>query len=166
MRPGPLLLSAVLVCSTVALTGCSPGHSGVIGITVNDAGQPVVVLQDCKGDIDKLRLTVLPITQGKAEVVARWTNPKSPKGIVQFPLLEGAGRWKPETAIPPLDVRRRYELNGWKKNDSTRATPVAFTPTMLASLTPGQILRAKFVPRDDYATEAVTLEDFTPPDCD
>jgi hypothetical protein len=36
---------------------------------------------------------------------------------------------------------------------------------MLESLTPGQVLRAKYVPRDDYATETVSLEDFTPPDC-
>ncbi len=166
MRPSRIALSAVLICSAAVLTGCSPGHSGVIGISVDEAGRPVVVLQDCKGEIDKLVLSALSVTNGvKNTEVARWRNPKSPKGIVEFPLVEGAGRWKSEAPVPALDVRRRYELNGWQKNDATRATPVAFTPAMLKDLQPGQILRWRIVSGDPYATETVTREQFTPPDC-
>ncbi|QNE19400.1 hypothetical protein F1D05_17595 [Kribbella qitaiheensis] len=164
MRPSRLLLAAALICSL--LTGCSPGQSGQIGLTVDDSGATIVVLRDCKGDIDELKLLDVGRTEstGDDTVLAEWSNKKSPKGIVQFPLADGAGRWKPNQPIAAFDVTKRYSLQGRKDNDTSKAIGITFTPTMLGGVTAGMILRSK-QGLDPYATEAVSLADFTPEDC-
>lgn len=162
MRLCRLLLLLAITCA--GLTGCSPGMSGAIGLTVDDSGRTIVVLRDCKGDIDELELFLLGLpTTAPASLQVTWSNPKSPKGIVQFPLVEGAAKWKPKSPVPDLDPARFYELRGWKKNRSSKAIGITFTATELKDLAPGQILRWKVGWGD--ANEIVTLDEFTPDDC-
>lgn len=162
-RPGRILLVLAVACGV--LTGCSPGQSGVIGVSVDDAGRTIVVLQDCKGDIDRLKLVMLgmPKATTPETVLVNWSNPKSPKGIVQFPLVDGAGKWKPESPVPDLDPARFYQLRGSKKDSSSKAMSITFTVTALKELAPGQILRWKVGQGD--TNEIVTLDEYTPADC-
>jgi hypothetical protein len=161
MRRSRLLLLLALTCAP--LTACSPGLSGAIGLSVDDAGRTIVVLRDCKGDIDDLELFQLgtPRTAGDTLLVS-WSNRRSPKGIVQFPLVEGAGEWKPTSPVPDLDPSRFYELRGWKKGRSSKAISVTFTAAELKDLAPGQILQWKAGPA---TSEILTLDEFTPDDC-
>ncbi|TDU90423.1 hypothetical protein EV138_4014 [Kribbella voronezhensis] len=156
-----LLLLAV---GCASLTGCGPGQSGMIGLSVDDAGRTIVVLQDCKGDIDKLKLVMLGRLKTDPEtVLVEWSNPKSPKGVVQFPLVEGAGKWKPQSPVPEFDVTRHYQLRGKKENDWSNAIDITFTPTELKDLQPGQVLRWKRGLGE--ANEIVTMDEYTPKDC-
>lgn len=51
----PLLLVAVMVCAAGLLTACGPRNSrSVVGMSVDDAGAPVIVLQNCDGNIAQL----------------------------------------------------------------------------------------------------------------
>ncbi|WP_157979881.1 lipoprotein [Kribbella monticola] len=162
MRRSRVLLLLAITCAS--LTGCGPGQSGAIGLSVDDAGRTIVVLQDCKGDIDKLKLVMLGRLQTDPEkVLVEWSNPKSPKGIVQFPLVEGAGKWKPQSPVPELDVTRHYELRGKKENGWSNAKDVRFTVTELKDLQPGQVLRWKVGYTD--TSEIVTMDEYTPKDC-
>ncbi|MEU4391942.1 hypothetical protein [Kribbella sp. NPDC023855] len=166
MSRGKLVWVGVVACTAAMLTACSPTESGVIGVTVDEAGKVIVVLQDCKGDIDKLKLLDHVQTETTADdvVLAEWSNPRSPKGIVQFPLVEGAKGWKSQAPVPELDPTHRYSLKGRKKDGSSNAAAIAFTPTMLNDLQPGQILITKVLPRAN-STETVSLDEFTPEDC-
>jgi hypothetical protein len=148
-----------LGCAAAVLTGCGPGWSGVIGLSVDDAGKIIVVLQDCKGDIDEVKLRAADDT-----VLAVWANPRSPKGVIQFPLMEGADRWRSEHPVPPLDDSTTYSLTGRESHDSSKAVGIDFTPAMLKSLSPGQVMVTKVGPQAN-TTETVSLADFTPADC-
>jgi hypothetical protein len=159
MRARAVALVAVIGGTSAVLTACGPGQSGAIGLSVDDDGRTIVVLQDCKGDIDELKLRSPDDT-----IVAEWLNPRSPKGIVQFPLVEGAGRWKSRHPVPPLEETQTYSLDGRKKNDASKAIGIDFTPAMLKTLKPGEILKTN-VHTTVSTTEVVTLEDFTPEDC-
>jgi hypothetical protein len=141
------------------LTACGPGQSGVIGLSVDDAGKTIVVLQDCKGDIDEVKLR-----DAKDTVLAVWANPRSPKGIIQFPLVEGADRWRSENPVPPLDEGGTYALTGRESHDSSKAVGIRFTPAMLKSLRPGQVLMTKVGPQANTVV-TVSLAEFTPADC-
>src|SRR4051812_27699222 len=130
MRRSRVLLLLAIACAS--LTGCGPGQSGTIGLSVDDAGRTIVVLQDCKGDIDKLKLVRLGRLRTDPEtVLVEWSNPKSPKGIVHFPLVEGAGKWKPQSPVPELDPTWHYQLRGKKENDWSNAKDITFTVTEL-----------------------------------
>jgi hypothetical protein len=166
MSRGKLVWVGVAACTAATLTACSPTDSGVIGVTVDETGKVIVVLQDCKGDIDKLQLLDNMQTETTADdvVLAEWSNPRSPKGIVQFPLVEGAKGWKSQAPVPDLDPAHRYTLKGRKKNGSSNAAAIAFTPTMLKDLQPGQILTSK-ISRQSRTTQIISLDEFTPEDC-
>jgi hypothetical protein len=168
MSWGKLVCFGAIACTAGMLTACSPTESGVIGLTVDDSGRTVVVLQDCDGDIDQLKLWdegARPEIDADDVLLAEWHNPKSPKGIVQFPLVEGAGKWKSEQRVPELDPAKTYSLEGRSKDASSNAAGIVFTPALLKSLKPGQILKVKILPKVN-TTEIVSLEQFTPKDCD
>ncbi|MEU0093095.1 hypothetical protein [Kribbella sp. NPDC006257] len=164
MRSRPAWILLLMLIAGGVLTGCGPGQSGTIGLSVDDAGRTVVVLQDCKGDIDKLKLVQLGRLKTDPEtVLVEWSNPKSPKGIVQFPLVEGAGKWKPQSPVPELDVTRHYQLQGKKDNGWSNAKDITFTVTELKDLEPGQVLRWKVGLGE--ANEIVTMDEYSPKDC-
>jgi hypothetical protein len=58
MRLGPTGLAAVVLCATAVLTGCGPRFAAAkVGISVDEAGHPVIVLEDCKeGDMVELQI--------------------------------------------------------------------------------------------------------------
>ncbi|MEV8374015.1 hypothetical protein AB0P21_14840 [Kribbella sp. NPDC056861] len=168
MSWGKLVCAGAIACTAGMLTACSPTESGVVGLSVDDAGRTIVVLQDCDGDIDQLKLWdqgPRPETESDDVLLAEWYNPKSPKGIVQFPLVEGAGKWKSEQRVPDLDPAKSYVLRGRSKDASSNAAHLEFTSALLKTLKPGQILKLKVMPKVN-TTEVVTLEQFTPKNCD
>ncbi|WBQ05989.1 hypothetical protein [Kribbella sp. CA-293567] len=167
MTWGKLAGISAIACTAFGLVACSPTESGVIGLSVDESGRTIVVLQDCGGDIDQLKLwDRMQTSTSKDDVVlTEWYNTRSPKGIVQFPLVEGAGRWKSEQRVPDLDAGRSYSLTGRNKNGSSNAAGLDFTPELVKSLQPGQILKTKILPKVN-STEVVTLDEFTPRNCD
>lgn len=93
----------VIGCLAVSLAGCGPRLSkATVGITVDDAGKPVLVLRDC--DAEVLRVSVvhrapdLPTT-AEPESVDYIASPPA-KGMAQFSLLTGSSSWKTAGKLP------------------------------------------------------------------
>ncbi len=179
MRPAPIGLAAVALCATAVLTGCGPRFAAAeVGMTVDDAGHPVIVLEDCKeGDMVELQvfdesLPAQPNSTGGTTTlpIAVYTVSKGSKAVQQIPVASGGGNWEPVTAVPELRASTAYKVRSWGEGHKSFGGQTSFTPNDLKTLKPGevrygvQVKTASGTYEDEY--RVVSLDEFAPPDCD
>ncbi|ADB35565.1 hypothetical protein Kfla_6570 [Kribbella flavida DSM 17836] len=102
MRHRPATAVVVLACLAGLLTACGPrGSRAQVGLTVDDAGKPVLVLQDCKGEIEELGVqSGSPGADSVDEGDLRNDDPA--KGITLIPFPTGGNGWEPADPLPAL----------------------------------------------------------------
>lgn len=174
MRLPPVLLAATVVCSAALLTGCGPRDSyAKIGLTVDTAGNPIIALQDCKGVIDALELSIPGVTPtattGSFASDAKLVIKKPVKGVTLIPLQTGGNGWEPVAEIPAFTSTGRYGVQAWGDNHEWSGDSTGFTLADLKKLKPGQIRHtAPYPGSKDLGPDGfhiTTLETFTPTDC-
>lgn len=167
----------VIISCTAPLTACGPYDANAqVGVTVDDAGNPVLVLQDCSGSIDTLDVAVPHVPgSGQPAPEVRLTIKKPVKGVVQIPLYVGGGGWTPVEAIQPFTAAGDYYVSSRGHRPDSRGGGVIFSIADLKPLKPGQIRHhipppagvtyptARFVSSDFYWVTPV--EDFAPERC-
>jgi hypothetical protein len=179
MRIIPPGLAAVALCATAVLTGCGPSPAAAkVGMTVDDAGHPVIVLEDCKeGDMVELQLfdesrPAQPNSTGGTTTlpIAVYTISEGSKAVQQIPVATGGGDWEPVTVVPELRPSTSYKVRSWGEGHKSFGGQTIFSPDDLKTLEPGevrygvQVKTASGVYHDEY--HVAPLDEFSPPACD
>ncbi|GAA3597591.1 hypothetical protein [Kribbella ginsengisoli] len=144
MNWGKLIGIGIIGCCLLGgSTGCGPRRSAaVMGLSVDDAGQPVMVLQDCQGVIDEIEFYDLSVAPSNPTVgstpVVEYTNPDPQKAVVTIPLAGGDG-WKPSGPAPALQAAGRYAIKIWGDDHDWAALEARFTVADLKGLKPGVV---------------------------
>lgn len=131
----------IIGCTTALLTACGPRQSkAVLGLSVDDAGQPVMVLQDCQGVIDEIEFYDLSVAPSNPTVgstpVVEYTNPDPQKAVVTIPLA-GGDEWKPSGPVPALQAAGKYTIKIWGDDHEWAALEARFTLADFKGLKPG-----------------------------
>jgi hypothetical protein len=164
-------LVAVVACVTTALASCGPpitvpGESAALGITVDAAGQPVIVLQNCASSVVQLELTVF-----STQVL--YDNEKPPPAVDEIPLA-GTGDWRPNQPMPKLNPTDKVVVRAWSEGHKYFGRRTEFTLADLKTLKPGQVRhdwRSPGTPPSYGASPGTpqyritSLDDFTPDFC-
>lgn len=138
-----ILLAAVVVCAASLLTACGPRMSrGVVGMSVDDAGAPVIVLQNCHGDISQLEFydQTRPRTEETPPApVTMYVNPRPDKSVVQIPIQTGGNGWQVTGEAPVLRADGKYVIQAWGKRHEWSGRGTEFTLGDLKTVEPGQV---------------------------
>jgi predicted small secreted protein len=138
-----ILLAAVVVCAAALLTACGPRKSrGVVGMSVDDAGTPVIVLQNCDGDISQLEFydrTRPRTAEAPSTPVATYVNPRPDKSVVQIAIQTGGNGWQVTGEAPALRADGKYVIQAWGKRHEWSGRGTEFTLGDLETVEPGQI---------------------------
>lgn len=151
-----------LIGCLAALSGCGVEAGGVVGMTVDDAGKPVAVVQMCEGHIDGATLF---LSRGgpDEEEFGEWEVSPPVTGFSQFSLTAGGDGWRLVGTLKPRDPQTRYTIYGWTNDNSWSATHLDFSEQDLTGLRPGTVL----VPSTDSETpERRSLADFQSKTCE
>ncbi len=141
----------------VALTGCGVDGSGVVGVTVDAAGNPVVVVQMCEGHINGATLYRDDTTLGKWQVSSPVT------GFSQFDLDSGGNGWAVVGDLERRDPEQRYTIYGWSNDNKWSASHLEFSDRELSGLKPGTVL----VPEHEQeGNRSESLEEFKTKTCE
>ncbi|MGC4936485.1 hypothetical protein [Kribbella sp. DT2] len=178
MRLAPIGLTAAVLCATAVLTGCGPRFAAAkVGMTVDGAGRPVIVLEDCKeGDMVELQVFDESRTEKNSPGVdpslpiAVYTVSEGSKKLQQIAVGTGGSGWDPVTVVPELRPGTSYKVRSWGDGHKSFGGQTVFTPNDLKTLKPGdvrygvQVKSASGVYEDEYRVSS--LDEFTPSDCD
>jgi len=144
MNRGKLAAGVIIgCCLVISLTACGPRQSkALVGMSVDGAGKPVFVLQDCEGVIQEIEVydsAVAPTnaTAGETPVV-EYANSDPQKAVVTIPLAGGSG-WQPVDSVPQLRPAGQYSVQIWGENHGWAARGTRFTLADLKGLKPGLV---------------------------
>lgn len=134
----------------IGLAGCTVPTGGVLGVTVDLLGRPVVVVQMCEGHIDGASL-YLPSKDGYSKgEYGSWRARQAVTGFSQFNLVHGGNGWRPIRPPKPRDPETRYTMYGWSEDSSWSANEVSFSQRDLQTIGPGTVL----IPSDDSGPDS------------
>lgn len=140
------LVAAFLAVGAVGpLSGCTAPVDGLIGITLNHAGQPSVVLISCRHQLGGATMYWVDDPAGSDSwhaLVAQWKLPAGYSSPIQWPLLSSEASGVTIVKRPAaLSAGRRYRVYGWTHSDPYySADGPDFTADDVAQLGPGEIL--------------------------
>ena len=137
-----ILLAAVVVCAASLLTACGPRMSrGVVGMSVDDAGTPVIVLQNCGGHIAQLEVyqTQPRLEETAPTPVVMYVNPRPEKSVVQIPVRTGGNGWRAVGEAPVLRADGQYVIQAWGKRHDWSGRGTKFTLGDLETVKPGKV---------------------------
>lgn len=105
-----LTLSCLLGALLAGTAGCTdePRLVGQMGITADAQGRPVLVLATCRGSIDDVSLSLLPVGKQTASGdVGEWTRASRVRGTSRLDTADPAAPWQgPGVVVHP----RRYYI--------------------------------------------------------
>lgn len=129
--------------------------TGKAAVTVDEAGNPLMVVQVCSGDIDTLVLA--RTREGLADdepnkIEGTWTAPDPQSGVVEVSLTSATAGWDGPLIEP--DTSRGYILEGTSSTADVVASQVTFTAEQLTSLNPDQVISGDGVISDRLGFES------------
>ncbi|MFI5711197.1 hypothetical protein [Kribbella sp. NPDC051620] len=130
-------------CLLSSATGCGPKRSNaVIGLSVDDGGRPVMVLQDCQGVIDEIEFYDVSVAPSNPTIgstpMVEYTNSDPRKAVATIPLA-GTDEWQPSGPAPALQAARKYTIKIWGDDHNWAALEAGFTLADLKGLRPGMV---------------------------
>jgi hypothetical protein len=150
-----LALAASALAVALATSGCeSVEGGGGTGMSVDAAGNPVVVLALCEGYVDGI---VLSTQQGEStHEVGRWDSatPVDTDQTVNLGNLPAS--WRAGKAQEPLRDGVEYTVFGGTRSNRWFTGQVSFTTTALKHLRPGQVLHQEYDDSKDGDRDVVT----------
>jgi hypothetical protein len=161
------VVSATVGCS-LALSGCTVPPGGIVGVTVDAQGKPVIVVQMCEGHIDGATLYLPDPDPDRIppqdKTMGSWEVASPVTGFSQFRLDAAGNGWRLVSTLEPRDPETRYSIYGWSKDNSWSANHLHFSERELVGLEPGSVR----VPSEDPESEdnrTESLEDFRSKTC-
>jgi hypothetical protein len=128
------------------MTGCKVDSTvtGQTGLTVNAAGQPVLLIAVCKGTINRLYLfgPAGPDMHKAQKPVETWiaSTPLAKAGVARVNLLAPFPGWTVLQPIPVLVARWEYGAFAQSNNSRFEAEQVNFSVADFARLDPATVL--------------------------
>ncbi|WP_433011406.1 hypothetical protein [Kribbella sp. CA-294648] len=169
MRWGKVASVGVVGCLVVSLAGCGPRRSPAsVGVTVDDAGKPVLVLRDCDAHITRIKVSHRPPNLPRTVVPpsVKYNASDPAEGVVQFSLLTGGSGWQLSGELP--QAAGEYSVQLWGDNWAARGTEFTFSDLKL--LKPGlirhQAATAGTAVEPGPDDKISTTEQFSTPACD
>jgi hypothetical protein len=143
VRGGVLALDGALVVALVTISVASPGSSsgvdGQVGVTVDAAGAPVLLLEVCRGSLDVVTV-VGPNVDGRNEQYARLVPPTPITASMTVSLSSPPSGWTVEQLALPLAGHASLLLIASAYSDDGQELLQAdFTPEQLATLDPDTV---------------------------
>jgi hypothetical protein len=155
--------AAACVLLSLGLTGCTVEPGGSLGLTVDAAGQPVIVVQMCKGYLDGATLYEDVDNPDDNDDNGSWKVEPRVTGFSQFSLAKGGDGWKLEQPLKPLAAKAKYSIYGWTEDNRWSADQLPVTLDEIAKLRPGQIWYSTFDEAETYKTGSA--EEFKTDSC-
>ncbi|MEU4290576.1 hypothetical protein AB0E63_20310 [Kribbella sp. NPDC026596] len=160
-------ICAAMATCLAGLAGCGVPAGGALGVTVDAAGNPAIVVQMCEGHIDGATL-YLPDPDPdreppRDEDVGQWEVSPAVDGFSQFSFAEGGNGWRLVGTLKPRDLATRYTIYGWTKDNSWSAAHLDFSQQDLKTLKPGTVLVPE---REQEGNRSESLEDFKTKTCE
>jgi hypothetical protein len=128
----------------LVLTGCTVPSGGVVGVTVDAQGNPVIVVQMCEGHIDGATMYKPDPDPDRMppqdEIMGRWEVAAPVTGFSQFQLDTGGNGWAVVDTLVGRDPRTPYTIYGWSNDNSWSASHLSFSDRELDDLQPGTVL--------------------------
>lgn len=153
-RRRTVLLITLAGAGALALSGCSPRETAVMGVGVDDGGAPVAYVVACSDSIDTISLT-----QPGTALLGEWGAPEAVTATASVPLSDGGGWTVFSGGAPDLAPGEEYQLSGWEDSrDHVTAIDVEFTADDLAALEPGEVRRRAGVNDDGDRSYVVETE--------
>jgi hypothetical protein len=115
---------------------------GALGVTVDDAGRPVLVVEACDGAATLVTLSFNRegLTDDEEnEDIASWTSTEPAAGRSELPLHAPSAPWQGESI--DLSVERGYVAGGKGEGNKQVLTQVAFRGSQFAEMESGTIYR-------------------------
>jgi hypothetical protein len=138
----PLVVNALLVLGYVAVTVAMPARDvnvGTVAVTVSDGGSPVLVLQLCRGSVD--RVTIVGPNRGAQpnEQFAELTAPAPITAPVRLDVKNPPDGWRGGPASLPYEREKSllHIANAW--GDQSKLRQVSFTAEELSALDPATV---------------------------
>ena len=125
---------------------CEPRTSSeaAVGMSVDRAGNPVIVLQNCRADITQLVL----YDKTKPSVKISYENEQPVQEVVEIPLLTGTDGWRPDGTVPKPHPAGKFVVEAWSDGRKWLGRGTEFTLADLKTLKPGQV-RHDWLHRDE-----------------
>ena len=157
MKRSGLVLSALVLLSSGCGSVITTEIIGVTGVAVDDQGNPVVLVQLCKGTIDHVELS--GTREGLADdepnpTYGGWDAASPQQGLISINLGSGTKGWEGRVFSPDPD--RRYILDASSTTNDVATSQVVFTADDLAGLQPDQVVRGdgEVVSQARFGTDA------------
>ena len=157
MKRCGLVLSALVLLSSGCGNVITTEIIGVTGVSVDDEGNPVVLVQLCKGTIDHVELS--GTREGLADdepnpTYGGWDAASPAQGLISINLGSGTKGWTGRVFSPEPD--RRYIVDGSSTTADVATSQVVFSADDLANLQPGQVVRGdgEVVSAASFSTDA------------
>jgi hypothetical protein len=141
----------------------------------DDSDTPVIVLQNCHGDIAQLEFydrTRPRMEETTPATVVMYVNPRPAQAVVEIPILTGGDGWEVDRAVPALQADGKYVIEAWGKRHEWSGHGTEFTLADLKGLKPGQVRHnsrpgGATPPYDDTTTEYKTtpMAEFITDEC-
>lgn len=135
----------ILCVPVLLLTGCgnliTTDVIGATGITVDDQGNPVALIEVCTGTID--HLDVAGTREGLADdepnpSFGEWAAADPQQGPIEVNLITGTPGWTGPKLV--LESGHGYIVEGNSSTADVVASQTVFTVGSLAKLKPGQVI--------------------------
>ncbi|MFI7066143.1 hypothetical protein ACIBL3_34465 [Kribbella sp. NPDC050124] len=111
-------------------------------MSVDEAGTPVIVLQNCDGRIAELQFYDLsrPRTdETPLAPVVMYVNQRPDKAVVQIPIQTGGNGWQVQGEPPVLRADGKYLIQAWGKRHDWSGRGTEFTLGDLKTVKPGRV---------------------------
>jgi hypothetical protein len=152
-----------------SLSGCGVPAGGVLGVTIDAAGKPEIVVQMCEGHIDGATMYLPDPDPDRVtpqnEEFGRWEVSPAVAGFSQFSLAGGGNGWRLVGTLKPRTPETRYTIYGWSNDNSWSAAHLDFSQRDLDALRPGSVLTISTDPEAD-TNQTRPLADFRAKTCE
>lgn len=136
-------------CLAVSLSGCGNWiegftEAGQLGVTVDEAGQPVVAVMTCSAVRPVITMYEgrKPSEPESKENVKRgsWVARKAFSGVEKLPITVPGNAWKTTSSSGPLEADRLFVVEGFSVDDDLASVGgTSFRTGGLAALSPDQV---------------------------
>lgn len=140
-RPPRAAAAALALAAALGTAGCiapSTDITGAVGVTVDDAGHPVVVAEVCSGDVAHVAVHGPNRGERPNEVLASFTAGPAATGPFTLDLADPGAGWTGDPLPLPLGPELHAVSAGG--TGDTALSGATFTAAELADLRPGQVL--------------------------
>lgn len=141
-----LLIDGTLIVALTVVSFAAPrdardaGINGAVGLTLSADGTPILLLQVCRGSVD--RVSIVGPNRGNTpnETIAELASPVPITGSAIIDPSAPPSGWTGKPVSLPSQARRQLLLIALVDGHQSQLRQVSFTAADLAALAPGTVL--------------------------